>query len=157
MVGERELETPVDELASGDDERSREWTATGAAADTEARLESLADDIAEVIDASAPADREALHDYAVSLVRERLPVANDDARFVGGTEDAATRGAEPGGRRVAAGYGFLLLLVAPLLLLVFPPVGMLLVLAGIGLIVAGVVSSLFARKAPAKEGETGIG
>jgi hypothetical protein len=44
----------------------------------EARLVGLADEMSAVIEGGPVAEREALHDYAVSLVRDRLPVAASD-------------------------------------------------------------------------------
>ncbi len=130
-------------------------TQAGVAASLEARLEELADEMDEVIASCPPEERESLNDYAVSLIRER--------RYVAGVVAASTRQglgedglpADPGGGRLSIGYGFLVLLVAPLLLLVFPPVGVLLGLAGGAMIVAGLISALVSRIATPHGGTGG--
>ncbi|MFT4569249.1 MAG: hypothetical protein ACI8TX_002281 [Hyphomicrobiaceae bacterium] len=112
---------------------------------SEQRLEDLADEIAATIGECPPEEREALHDYAVSLVRERLPVLADDERYSGayGTHGSAAGTAE--GTRVSAGYGFLLIPVGFVILPVLPPVGVTIMIMGFVLVVVGVVAALFAR------------
>ena len=116
---------------------------TGADSEIEARLEALADEIASVVGDGASDDREALHDYAVSLVRDRMPVADEVGRGVSGAELHADPAS--GGQNVGIAYGFLILLVAPLLLLVFPPVGMMLLLTGVAMVLWGLVAGFVAR------------
>ena len=114
----------------------------------EHELEELADRIASTIDSSPAADRESLHDYAVSLVRERLPVADR----AGAIEGAAGEGSSPAGTSSGGSggasalvYGVLLFLVGPFLFLVFPPVGLMLLLSGVLMIGWGLVALLVGR------------
>ncbi|HYC57627.1 MAG TPA: hypothetical protein VEL28_22025 [Candidatus Binatia bacterium] len=137
-----------DDPASSDD-AAKDASEAAAAAVAEARLEELADDIARVIEAGPAADRESLHDYAVSLVRERLPVAHDDSRFQGTrTAQNAKETAQGGLTKVAFGYGVLVLPVGLLVSLLFPPVGITLVLIGAGMMAVGAVSGLAAKLIP---------
>lgn len=114
-------------------------------AEVDRRLEALADEIAETIGGCPPEEREALHDYAVSLVRERLPVAGTDERYVGVGSGAGASKSGGGETRVSAGYGFLLLPVGFLILPVLPPVGVTVMIIGAGLVVIGIGTALFAR------------
>jgi hypothetical protein len=121
--------------------------------DVEARLEELAEEIAVVLE-SCPADeREAWHDYAVSLVRERLPVAADNVRFANASLNEGGGSGRNGEKRVSAGYGLLLLPVGFIILPVLPPVGVTVMLIGAGLVVAGVFSSLLLRMTPSSRGD----
>jgi len=111
--------------------------------------------MARAIDGGPAADRESLHDYAVSLVRERLPVAHDDERFQHAREMEKAPSERQGGlTKVAFGYGVLVLPVGLLVSLLFPPVGVTLVLIGGGMMIIGTVSGLVAKLIPGeREGE----
>lgn len=121
-------------------ERRDEDTAT-----VEERLEALADDVAAVIEEAVPEDREALHDYAVSLVRERLPVAADLIhRGAGATGADADRTGEVGRSDVQAfGYGMLLMPVGFCLIWIFPFIGVMLFGVGAVMMAWGLTVSLF--------------
>ena len=113
-------------------------------AEVEERLAELADDIGELIERAPVADREALHDYAVSLVREKLPAAvSQPAVRVGGESPAPTMAAAAGVHLI--GYGILLLPVGFLMMLVFAPLGTILLFAGVAMSVVGLVGSLIGR------------
>ena len=112
----------------------------------ERRLEELAEEIGRVIVAHPAADREALHDYAVSLVRERLPLAEqaiadrDGRTGEGGGEEPERSGVG------ALGYGALLFLVGPFLFLIFPPVAVALMAVGALLVSWGLVAAVWERR-----------
>ncbi len=133
--------TPDGETSAANDAETGRETLERA----EQRLEALAEEIAVVIGACAAEEREALHDYAVSLVRERLPVAEDNERYSASRAQRASDADGAGGTRVSAGYGLLLLPVGFVILPVLPPVGVTVMLIGIGLVVVGIVTALFAR------------
>jgi len=113
-------------------------------AELERRLERLADDMSATIAEAAAEEREALHDYAVSLVRERLPVA---AEMMDGSMVSDLLGTEAAGRSDAQafGYGLLLLPVGFFLLWIFPFVGVVLCAAGAGLVCWGLMTSLLGK------------
>lgn len=115
----------------------------------EARLVDLADEISEVIESGPSAEREALHDYAVSLVRERLPVA-DGSGMDGTTGPSRTGRARSKGNGAASlfGYGILLIPVGLVLVPVFGLVGFALLLVGVVLASIGLVSGLVGRVRP---------
>lgn len=125
-------------------ERSRD-EATTSAAEIEGRIEELAEQIGRLIDSSPAAEREALHDYAVSLVREKLPVIDPTpaADETAGGDVAAGAGAS--NTAALLGYGVLLIPVAFLMLLVFAPLGAVLLAAGVGMATMGVVLALVNR------------
>lgn len=119
-----------------------------ATTEAETELESLADEMATRIDASPAADREALHDYAVSLVRERLPVAADmGAAEQGSGDDEQTDIAKSGGAGGAGalGFGLLLFMVGLLLMPVFSPVGLMLLVASVALVLGGLATALLTK------------
>lgn len=111
----------------------------------EQRLEELAEEIAATIGDCDPEEQEALHDYAVSLVRERLPVADHGGRYESSRAERAVDADSAAGTKISAGHGLLLLPVGLVLLPIFPPVGMTVVLIGIGLVVVGLATALFSR------------
>lgn len=115
----------------------------------ERQLQALAEEMDRVIHACEATERDALHGYAVSLVRDRLPtvdVAEDDA--AGDEEDGEGPGAErAGGPASLIGYGILLLFVGLPLVIVFPLVGILLLVGGAGMSLLGFVSFVFSRSA----------
>lgn len=124
----------------------------GGAVLAERRLEQLADEMAGVIEASPAYDRESLHDYAVSLVRDRLPVADgivdvSDTDAGDHVEEQARTRRDTRGTTLFA-YGFLLLPVGLLLAIVFPPVGGMLVVGGVAMIALGLVTAIVTRLTP---------
>ena len=118
---------------------------SAAMAQVEARLIELADEMSEIIEGSPAAEREALHDYAVSLVRERLPVADGSQ-----ANEVAGSGSESHGSGSASlfGYGVLLIPVGLVLVPVFGLVGFIVLLAGVMLATLGLVSGLVGRVKP---------
>lgn len=126
-------------------ERSREEEAATSAAEIEGRIEELAEEIGRLIGSSPAAEREALHDYAVSLVREKLPVF-DPTPAADDTPGGDVAG-QAGASNTAAllGYGVLLIPVAFLMLLVFAPLGAVLLAAGVGMATIGIVLALVDR------------
>lgn len=124
-------------------ERSRD-EATTPAAEIEGRIEELAEQIGRLIVSSPAAEREALHDYAVSLVREKLPVIDPAAADETAGGDVAA-GAGASNTAALLGYGVLLIPVAFLMLLVFAPLGAVLLAAGVGMATMGVVLALVNR------------
>lgn len=111
-----------------------------AVAQIERGLESLADEIGRLLDTAPSAEREALHDYAVSLVRDKLPPVEPH------TEMIAEHAAESGSNSTSLlGYGMLLFPVGFLMLLVFAPLGALLLVTGASLVVVGGVTGLLPR------------
>jgi uncharacterized small protein (DUF1192 family) len=124
-------------------ERAEEDVAASVA-DIEQRIEALAEEIGRLIVSGPTGEREALHDYAVSLVREKLPVVDPtpavhDTLTGDVTVEAASNTA------TLLGYGVLLIPVGFLMLLVFAPLGALLLVAAVGMAVAGVVLALIGR------------
>lgn len=112
----------------------------------ESRLEELADEISRSIEGGPVADREALHDFAVSLVRERLPVTLAEGSLSGGRAPASlSKESSSSTAASLVGYGVLLIPVGFLLCLVFPPVGIMLLVGGSVLVVCGLVLGLVAR------------
>ncbi len=103
--------------------------------------------MAGVIETGDPADQESLHDYAVSLVRERLPVAADHARTVGAANASGTgaKAAEGGSGVHSVGLGFLLIPVGFLLAWIFPPVGLLLMVAGTLMVCWGLIAAMVGK------------
>jgi hypothetical protein len=133
--------TSIAPVGDGDDSE--------ALAQLEARLIELADEMGEVIEGGPSSEREALHDYAVSLVRERLPVA--EASQVGeAAGSASTRSGESHGSGAASlfGYGVLLIPVGLVLVPVFGLVGFIVLLVGVMLATLGLVSGLVGRVKP---------
>ncbi len=126
--------------------------------EVEAELEGLAADIAARIDASPAADRGALHDYAVSLVRERLPVVGEatlSPEGESGDDESAdgAKGARSGGAG-ALGFSVLLFLVGFLLVPVFAPVGLMLLGTSGALMLWGLVAALLTKVRGVGEEET---
>ena len=113
-------------------------------AEVEQRLAELADDIGELIERAPVADREALHDYAVSLVREKLPAAVSQPAVRGGGESPAPAKSGAAGVHLI-GYGLLLLPVGFLMMLVFAPLGTILLFAGVAMSVVGLLGGLLGR------------
>lgn len=124
-------------------ERAVEETATSVA-EIEGRIEELADEIGRLIVGGPAADREALHDYAVSLVREKLPVV-DPTPAVPDTPSGDVAEGSASNTAALLGYGVLLIPVGFLMLLVFAPLGALLLVAGAGMAVTGVVWALVGK------------
>ena len=112
----------------------------------EAELVALADEMSAVIEGGPAAEREALHDYAVSLVRDRLPVAVSDGES--GAAGAPRDGSRGNGAANLFGYGILLIPVGLILVPVFGLVGFMLLLVGVVLASIGLVSGLVGRIGP---------
>ncbi len=129
---DRGEEAPIEATRSSEDNSLDE---------IESRLIELADEMSEVIEGGPVVEREALHDYAVSLVRDRLPVA---AVGLAGTTREGT-GSQGSGAASLFGYGILLIPVGLVLVPVFGLVGFALLLAGVVLASLGVVSGLVGR------------
>lgn len=124
-------------------ERAREEAATSVA-EIEGRIEELAEEIGRLIVGSPAAEREALHDYAVSLVREKLPVV-DPTPAVRDTPAGDVTEGSASNTAALLGYGVLLIPVGFLMLLVFAPLGALLLAAGVGMAATGVITALVGR------------
>ena len=133
------------------------------ASDTDAaerRLEALAEEIELVIHGCEPGERDALHGYAVSLVRDRLPQVEvyDDATDGPGEDDEdEPRAKRTGSAASLIGYGILLVLVGIPLLIVFPFMGILLFVAGAGMCLLGLVVTVFSRSTPSAQRATSGG
>ncbi|MFQ5477373.1 MAG: hypothetical protein ACE5E4_02020 [Candidatus Binatia bacterium] len=124
---------------------SEHWVAPDSATtEAEFALEALADDMVAVIDDCSAEEREALHDYAVSLVRERLPVRATQEEARRSALDRPLDGVGSNGAS-AFGYGVLLLLAGPVLLPVFPPVGVLLASVGLVALAWGLLAMVVRR------------
>lgn len=148
-VGDSEQGLFAEDAAEGKAEESAPGSTTGEAslevprvaevAEVEAWLEDMADELAEVIGRAEAVEQEGLHDYAVALVRDRLPVAEPSV----GRPSSEKEGEEAlGGRGTGVssfGLGVLLCIVGPLLIPVFPPIGTLLSFVGLGLLAWGLL------------------
>jgi hypothetical protein len=128
---------------------------TRDAADVERRLEVLADEIASVIEAGPAEERDALQDYAVSLIRDRLPsrTVTDGGGVAEETDAPSSQAAQKTGTNAVTlvGYGFLLVPVAFILVPIMPPIGVMLGLTAVAMITAGIglaVVSRFRRTVP---------
>ncbi len=136
-AAEDKAEDKAEETAPGSTtgEASVEVPRVAEVAEVETWLEDMADELAEVIGRAEAAEQEGLHDYAVALVRDRLPVAEPSA----GRASSNKEGEDSlGGRGTGVnsfGLGVLLCIVGPLLIPVFPPIGMLFLFVGLGLLV----------------------
>ena len=124
-------------------ERAEEDTATPVA-DIERRIEDLAAEIGHLIVSGPAAEREALHDYAVSLVREKLPVVDPTPAVPDRPQGDVAEGYVSNTASLL-GYGALLIPVAFLMFLVFPPLGALLLVAGVGMAAMGILLALIGR------------
>jgi hypothetical protein len=112
-------------------------------AEIERGIEDLVGEIGRLLASAPGVERESLHDYAVSLVREKLPAVEPRPAMI--TDVAAADGSNTTN---LLGYGVLLLPVALLMMLVFAPLGAVLLAVGSGLVVVGGVTGLLARKRP---------
>ncbi len=122
------------ELSSAEEEQEEE--------SVEQRLEELADEISRVIEACPVREKDALHDYAVSLVRERAPARPKGAESGPLTENPGDHSAG-GAARAGIGYGLMLIPVGFVISPVIPPIGVLLMIAGAVLMVSGLFAVLF--------------
>ena len=125
----------------------------------ESALVSLADEMSELIEAGPVDDRVALHDYAVSLVRDRLPVMTPAG--VGGQDDEEQESADSRETRTKTsgttgaslvGYGVLLLPVGGILLLLFPGMGVVLVGVGVFMMLSGAIFGMLSKLMPSRQG-----
>jgi len=123
--------------------RAQEDAATSVA-DLERRIEDLAEEIGRLIVTGPAAEREALHDYAVSLVREKLPVV-DPAPAEADTPQGRVAAEYASNTASLLGYGALLIPVAFLMLLVFAPLGALLLVVGVGMAAMGILLAVVGR------------
>ena len=117
----------------------------------ERRLEALAGEMEQVVASCPSSEREALHDFAVSLVRDQIPVA--DALYADHPDielegDDASSPKRTGSAASLIGFGVLLLLVGFPLVIVFPFVGLLLVVAGAGMLGLGFLTFIFSKALP---------
>jgi hypothetical protein len=119
--------------------------ATIAVAAVEQGLVDLAEEMAELIERAPAAERESLHDYAVSLVREKLPAAFRESQHRLEANAAPTGDRSEGAGVHLIGYGLLLLPVAFLMMLVFAPLGTILLAAGLSLSAVGLAAGLLRR------------
>jgi hypothetical protein len=114
----------------------------------ERSLANLADEMSGLIESGPVEDREALHDYAVSLVRDRLPVVlpagvrgeeegdrADGSESAGSNETRAKTNGSTGASLV--GYGVLVVPVGVILLPLFPPLGVTLLGVGVFMVLFG--------------------
>lgn len=120
----------------------------------ERRLAELASEIGKVVEAGPAAEREALREYAISLVRESVPAGDSYYGETVAPGDVEVE-REPTSRSSSAaslvGYGVLLLPVGFLLSIIFP-FGLFLVVAGVGMIGMGVLVALVGRFVPKRTG-----
>ncbi len=141
-----ELDGKGGPLSEADSEVADHEEAVGSA---EASLEALAEEMSDVISGCPDEEREALHDYAVSLVRDALPVAADRS-FETPTAGAAdgSRSGRGGSGAQALGYGILLMPVGFFLFWIFPFIGVMLFVSGALMAAWGLLASLLARVKP---------
>lgn len=103
----------------------------------EERIEDLAKELSELINASGAKGREELRDYAISLLQ-------------GGTETSSREAGVPPTQSSSPFNPFALaiplLLVGLFLLLLFPPIGLLLILGAVVMMIWGGVLALFVKK-----------
>lgn len=134
-----------EEDVTGQDPTERaQGDAATSVAEVERRIEDLAEEIGRLIVSGPADDRQALHDYAVSLVREKLPVI-DPSSAVLDAPPGDVAGEHASNTATLLGYGVLLIPVAFLMFLVFAPLGALLLAAGVGMAVTGIVLALVGR------------
>jgi hypothetical protein len=128
----------------------------------ESALVNLADEMSELIEAGPVDDRVALHDYAVSLVRDRLPVmrpaevrGQDGEELEGaGSADSSELRTQTSGTTGASlvGYGVLLIPVGAILLLLFPGMGVVLVAVGVFMVLSGAIFGVLSKFTPSRHG-----
>ena len=120
----------------------------------ERRLADLAAEMGRVVETAPNAEREALREYAVSLVRDNVPIADSsftDVDVAGDVEDDRVPASRSSSAASLVGYGILLLPVGFLLSIVFP-FGLFLVVDGLLMIGLGVLTSLVTRFVPKRTG-----
>jgi hypothetical protein len=131
------------------DVRSDDWESRYGASTAERRLEALAEEIGRVIEEGPREEREALRDYAVSLIRNRTEGGEGQHGEAGewGVEDQLPEAAPQSSSSAATliGYGALLLPAGGLLALVLPPIGLMLGITAFAMIAAGFGLSIFTR------------
>jgi hypothetical protein len=125
----------------------------------ESALASLADEMSVLIEAGPVDDRIALHDYAVSLVRDQLPVmrpaevGGQDGEEQEGADSSATRTKTSGTTGASlVGYGALLIPVGGILLLLFAPLGVTLLGVGVFMVLSGAMFGLLSKLMPSRQG-----
>jgi hypothetical protein len=105
----------------------------------DARVESLARDLARTINAGAAESREHLRELAIQLIRDEVQTG---AAAIASDATAMA----PGGTFNAFGVGIPLGLMGFVLLILFPPVGVLLLMGAVLMMVWGVLATLLARR-----------
>lgn len=114
----------------------------------ERRLAALAEEIDKVILECDPKDRDALHGFAVSLVRDRLPPIDDSedgGSGAGAWDEDDLPEKETSGAANLIGLGLLLALVGLPLVIVFPLVGFGLMIVAAAMCGFGVLAFVFAK------------
>ncbi|MBC8292047.1 MAG: hypothetical protein H8E45_02660 [Proteobacteria bacterium] len=142
-------------LAEDEAEQSAPGSTTGEAsakvprvaevAEVETWLEDMADELAEVIGRAEAVEQEGLHDYAVALVRDRLPVAEATAGRASSNKEGEDSLGGRGTGVSSFGLGVLLCIVGPLLIPVFPPIGTIFLFVGMGLLAWGLLVMLLQK------------
>ncbi len=147
LLAEDAAEDKAEETAPGSTsgEASVEVPRVAEVAEVETWLEDMADELAEVIGRAEAAEQEGLHDYAVALVRDRLPVAEPSAGRASSNEEREDSLRGRGTGVSSFGLGVLLCIVGPLLIPVFPPIGMLILAFGGGLLAWGLLLMLLQK------------
>ncbi len=147
LLAEDATEDNAEDSAPGSitGEASVEMPRVAEVAEVETWLEEMADELAEVIGRAEAAEQEGLHDYAVALVRDRLPVAEPSAGRASSNKEGEDSLGGRGTGVSSFGLGVLLCIVGPLLIPVFPPIGIIFVIVGLGLLAWGLVVMLLKK------------
>ena len=103
----------------------------------EREIERLAHELAQVVNEAPAAEREELRAYAVGLVREEVRGEEETIERSSGSGPASFN---------PLGMGIPVLLVGAFLVFLFPPVGMLLIVAAGAMMVWGLVATLFSGR-----------
>jgi hypothetical protein len=136
---------------------------TDTVEEIERELANLAGEMSGLIESGPVEEREALHDYAVSLVRDRLPVVlpagvtgreeeeGDWAERSESADSSETR-AKTGGSTGASlvGYGVLVVPVGVILLPLFPPLGVTLLGVGVFMVLFGGLFGILGKLTPSR-------
>jgi len=105
----------------------------------EARVQALAHQIAEAINADPTDGREALRDAAIALLRDEVQTAEIEPPL------GTPAGAAPAGAFNPFGIGIPLILMGGVMVFLFPPVGLLMFAAAAVMLAWGVGTTLLAR------------
>lgn len=134
---------------------------TDTVEEIERALAVLADEMSGLIESGPIDEREALHDYAVSLVRDSLPVVlpaavrgEEEGDWADGSESADSIGtrAKTSGSTGASlvGYGVLIVPVGVILLPLFPPLGVTLLGVGVFMVLFGGLFGILGKLTPSR-------